>query len=131
MVLEICSMKMLLYKEDDIVNYVNTQDAITMVNGENHIGETYSVPNLGKWFKGKHDAEGMGKLSEREKITTEEMKDIADEKFNPHKTLRNGIIYTADTFEKMEKLRNRIKQEIEEEELRRQIELRKFRHSKI
>ena len=118
-------------QEDDIVNYVNTQDAITMVNGENHIGETYSVPNLGKWFKGKHDAEGMGKLSEREKITTEEMKDIADEKFNPHKTLRNGIIYTADTFEKMEKLRNRIKQEIEEEELRRQIELRKFRHSKI
>ena len=37
----------------------------------------------------------------------------------------------TEPFEKMEKLRNRIKQEIEEEELRRQIELRKFRHSKL
>lgn len=118
-------------QEDNIVNYVNTQDVVTVVNGENHIGETYSVPNIGKGVKGKHDAEGMGELSEREKITTEEIKDIADEKFNPHKVLRNSIIYTADTFEKMEKLRNRIKQEIEEEELRRQIELRKFRHSKL
>lgn len=118
-------------QEDNIVNYVNTQDAVTMVNGENHIGEIYSVPNIGKGVKGKHDAEGMGELSEREKFTAEDIKDIADEKFNPHKVLRNSIIYTADTFEKMEKLRNRIKQEIEEEELRRQIELRKFRHSKL
>lgn len=113
-------------QEDNIVNYVNTQDAVTMVNGENHIGEIYSVPNIGKGVKGKHDAEGMGELSEREKITTEEIKDIADEKFNPHKILRNGIIHTADTFEKMEKLRNKIKQKIEEQELQRLIKQRMF-----
>ena len=113
-------------QEDNIVNYVNTQDAITMVNGENHIGETYSVPNIGKGVKGKHAAEGMGELAEREKITTEEIKDIADEKFNPHKILRNGIIHTADTFEKMEKLRNKIKQKIEEQELQRLIKQRMF-----
>lgn len=114
--------------EDNIVNYVNTQDAITVVNGENHIGETYSVPNIGKGVKGKHDAEGMGELSEREKITTEEIKDIADEKFKKAQEVKDKL---TEPFEKMEKLRNRIKQEIEEEELRRQIELRKFRHSKL
>ncbi len=113
-------------QEENIVNYVNTQDAVTVVNGENHIGETYSVPNIGKGVKGKHAAEGMGELAEREKITTEEIKDIADEKFNPHKILRNGIIHTADTFEKMEKLRNKIKQKIEEQELQRLIKQRMF-----
>ena len=56
-------------QEDNIVNYVNIQDAVTMVNGENHIGDIFSVPNLGKWIKGKHDVEGMDELSEREKIT--------------------------------------------------------------
>ena len=118
-------------QEDNIVNYVNIQDAVTMVNGENHIGDIFSVPNLGKWVKGKHDAERMGNLSEREKITTEEIKNIADKNFYPHKVLRDGIIHTIDTFEKMEKLRNRIKQEIEEGELRRQIELRKSRYFKL
>lgn len=115
-------------QEDSIVNYVNTQDAITMVNGENHIGETYSVPNIGKGVKGKHDAEGMGELSEREKITTEELKDIADEKFKKVQEVKDKL---TEPFEKMEKLRNKIKQKIEEEELRRQIELRKFRHAKL
>lgn len=115
-------------QEDNIVNYVNTQDVVTVVNGENHIGETYSVPNIGKGVKGKHDAEGMGELSEREKITTEEIKDIADEKFKKAQEVKDKL---TEPFEKMEKLRNRIKQEIEEEELRRQIELRKFRHSKL
>lgn len=113
-------------QEDNIVNYVNIQDAVTMVNGENHIGDIFSVPNLGKWVKGKHDAERMGNLYEREKITTEEIKNIADKNFYPHKVLRDGIIHTADTFEKMEKLRNRIKQKIEEQELRRLIKQRIF-----
>lgn len=113
-------------QEDNIVNYVNIQDAVTMVNGENHIGDIFSVPNLGKWVKGKHDAERMGNLYEREKITTEEIKNIADKNFYPHKVLRDGIIHTIDTFEKMEKLRNRIKQKIEEQELRRLIKQRIF-----
>lgn len=115
-------------QEDNIVNYVNTQDAVTVVNGENHIGETYSVPNIGNNFFGKHNAEGMGELSEREKITTEKIKDIADEKYKKAQEVKDKL---TEPFEKMEKLRNRIKQEIEEEELRRQIELRKFRHSKL
>ena len=115
-------------QEDNIVNYVNTRDAVTMVNGENHIGEIYSVPNIGNNFFGKHNAEGMGGLFEREKITTEEIKDIADKKFKKAQEVKDKL---TEPFEKMEKLRNRIKQEIEEEELRRQIELRKFRHSKL
>jgi len=32
-------------KEDNIVNYVNEMDGLTMVNGHNHLGEIYSVPN--------------------------------------------------------------------------------------
>ena len=113
-------------QEDNIVNYVNIQDAVTMVNGENHIGDIFSVPNLGKWIKGKHDAEGMGELAEREKITTEEIKDIADEKFNFYQNIKESIINAVDTFEKMEKLRNKIKQKIEEQELRRLIKQRMF-----
>lgn len=113
-------------QEDNIVNYVNIQDVVTMVNGENHIGDIFSVPNLGKWIKGKHDAEGMGELSEREKITTEEIKDIADEKFNFYQNIKESIINAVDTFEKMEKLRNKIKQKIEEQELRRLIKQRMF-----
>ena len=115
-------------QEDNIINYVNTQDAITMVNGENHIGDIFSVPNIGRGVKGKHNAEGMEELSEREKITPEEIKDIADEKFKKAQEVKDKL---TEPFEKMEKLRNRIKQEIEKEELRRQIELRKFRHSKL
>lgn len=113
-------------QEDNIVNYVNIQDAVTMVNGENHIGDIFSVPNLGKWIKGKHDAEGMDELSEREKITPEEIKDIADEKFNFYQNIKESIINAVDTFEKMEKLRNKIKQKIEEQELRRLIKQRMF-----
>lgn len=113
-------------QEDNIVNYVNIQDAVTMVNGENHIGDIFSVPNLGKWIKGKHDVEGMDELSEREKITPEEIKDIADEKFNFYQNIKESIINVVDTFEKMEKLRNKIKQKIEEQELRRLIKQRMF-----
>ena len=113
-------------QEDNIVNYVNIQDAVTMVNGENHIGDIFSVPNIGKGVKGKHNAEGMEELSEREKITPEEIKDIADEKFNFYQNIKESIINAVDTFEKMEKLRNKIKQKIEEQELRRLIKQRMF-----
>lgn len=33
-------------KENNIVNYVNESDGITMVNGENHLGEIYTVPSI-------------------------------------------------------------------------------------
>lgn len=111
-------------KDKNVVNYVNIQDSITMINGKNHIGEIYSVPNIGNGFFGKHNAEGMDKLSERERITKEEIKDIANEKFKPHKVVKENIVRTADTFEKMEKLRNKIKRKIEEQELQRLIKQR-------
>lgn len=61
-------------KEDNIVNYVNEQDGITMVNGENHIGEIYSAPNLGNSKSACHSLEGMGSLSKRQQRTPEEIK---------------------------------------------------------
>lgn len=113
-------------QEDNVINYVNTQDPVTMLNGKNHIGEIYSVPNIADMPWDKHFMEGIGELSEREKITTEEIKDIADEKFKSYQNIKESIINAVDTFEKMEKLRNRIKQKIEEQELRRLIKQRIF-----
>lgn len=107
------------YNDENIINYINTEDAVTMVNGNNHIGTNYSIPNRGKWVKGKHDAEKMGNLAERKEITTKEIKDIADKKFKFQKKVREGLRKYADTIEKGEILRNKIKRRIEEMELQR------------
>lgn len=107
------------YNDENIINYINTKDAVTMINGNNHIGTNYSIPNRGKWFKGKHDAEKMGNLAERKKITTKEIKDIADQNFKAPQKEREGIRKYADTIEKGEILRNKIKRRIEEMELQR------------
>ena len=71
-------------KEDNIVNYVNEMDGITMVNGENHVGEIYSVPNIAQDSKFSifyklncHYLEGMGNLSERTQKTPNEIKEKA------------------------------------------------------
>ena len=71
-------------KDDNIVNYVNEMDGITMVNGENHIGEIYSVPNIAQDSKFSifyklncHYLEGMGNLSERIQKTPNEIKEKA------------------------------------------------------
>ena len=71
-------------KEDNIVNYVNEMDGITMVNGENHVGEIYSVPNIAQDSKFSifyklncHYLEGMGNLSERIQKTPNEIKEKA------------------------------------------------------
>ena len=71
--------------EDNIVNYVNEMDGITMVNGENHIGEIYSVPNIAqnsrfsiKYKDNCHQLEGMGNLSERIQKTPNEIKEKAE-----------------------------------------------------
>ena len=72
-------------KEDNIVNYVNEMDGITMVNGENHVGEIYSVPNIAqdsrfsiKYKDNCHQLEGMGNLSERIQKTPNEIKEKAE-----------------------------------------------------
>lgn len=66
-------------KEDNIVNYVNEMDRITMVNGHNHLGEIYSVPNANKNSKTNyHNAENMGDLSQRTKKTPNEIKQKAE-----------------------------------------------------
>ena len=97
-----------------------------MINSNNYLGKIYSVPNLSNGFLfAKHFLEGMGKLSERKKLSITDVEKI---KKNNYSVLN---MEQLSSFEKMEKLRNRIKHEIEEMELRRQIELRKFRHSKL
>ena len=72
-------------KENNIVNYVNEMDGITMVNGENHVGEIYSVPNIAqnsrfsiKYKDNCHQLEGMGNLSERIQKTPNEIKEKAE-----------------------------------------------------
>lgn len=64
-------------KEDNVVNYVNEMDGITMVNGENHVGDIYSVPNVAE-DKKYHKAEGMGDLSQRTQKTPAEIKEKAE-----------------------------------------------------
>ena len=69
-------------KEENIVNYVNEMDGVTMVNGENHVGEIYSVPNIAQDSKPSlfykldcHYLVGMGNLSERIQKTPNEIKE--------------------------------------------------------
>jgi len=71
-------------KEENIVNYINEMDGITMVNGENHVGEIYSIPNIAqdskfsiKYKDNCHQLEGMGNLSERIQKTPNEIKEKA------------------------------------------------------
>ena len=52
-------------KENNVVNYVNEYDAVSMVNGQNHIGEIYAVSNDCKYPWENHKAENMGNLSKR------------------------------------------------------------------
>lgn len=110
--------------DNNIINYVNTHDWVTMVNGNNHIGTNYSVPNLGKYFWEKHNVEKMDNLSKRRKITPKEIKDIADQNFKAPQKVREGIRKYADTIEKGEILRNKIKRRIEEMELQRKVSQR-------
>ncbi|MCM1003008.1 MAG: lipase family protein [Candidatus Gastranaerophilales bacterium] len=65
-------------KEDNVINYINEQDGITMVNGENHIGEIYATPNLGNSKSACHSLEGMGNLSRRQQKTPEEIKNTTE-----------------------------------------------------
>ena len=107
------------FNDKNIINYVNTQDIITLVNGANHIGTNYSVPNIGKGVKGKHDVEGMGKLSERKELTAREIKILTSPKILFPKIIKKTYRTVFGSAEKGEILRNKIKRRIEEMELQR------------
>lgn len=91
-------------KEDNIVNYVNEVDSITMVNGHNHLGEIYSVPNVTKpsilYKRDCHKAENMGDLSQRIRKTPAEIKEKA-EKIHPNAIkAKDGYNKVFDTRDK-------------------------------
>lgn len=91
-------------KEDNIVNYVNEMDGATMVNGHNHLGEIYSVPNVAEnsilYKINCHNAEGMGDLSQRTQKTPAEIKDKA-ERIHPNAIKAKDNYNKAwDTFDK-------------------------------
>lgn len=112
------------FNDKNIINYVNTQDIFTMVNGANHIGTNYSVPNIGKGVKGKHDVEGMGKLSERKELTAREIKILTSPKILFPKIIKKTYRTVFGGAEKGEILRNKIKRKIEEMELQRNVNQR-------
>lgn len=68
-------------KEENIVNYVNEWDPITMSNAENHVGETYAVK--GENMRNPHKLETMTDLESREYRTPENLKE--------HKNVLNRI----------------------------------------
>ena len=68
-------------KEENIVNYVNEWDPITMSNAENHVGETYAVK--GENMRNPHKLETMTDLESREYRTPENLK--------KHKNVLNRI----------------------------------------
>ena len=68
-------------KEENIVNYVNEWDPITMSNAENHVGETYAVK--GENMRNPHKLETMTDLESREYRTPENLKE--------HKNILNRI----------------------------------------
>lgn len=85
-------------KENNIVNYVNESDGITMVNGENHLGEIYTVPSIANPSKNPiaykwncHKAEGIGKLSQRVQKTPTEIKETADRLHPNSSRIKNNI----------------------------------------
>jgi predicted esterase YcpF (UPF0227 family) len=68
-------------KEENIVNYVNEWDPITMSSAENHVGETYAVK--GENLRNPHKLETMTDLESREYRTPENLKE--------HKNVLNRI----------------------------------------
>ena len=85
-------------KEDNIVNYVNELDLITMSNAENQIGETYAVK--GKVMRDPHKLETMTELVSREYRTSQNLKKHK----NIFNRVKNKIDYIASDY--IEKLDN-------------------------
>ena len=79
--------------ENKIINYVNEWDAISMINGENHLGSIYSVPNIGNGKIETHSAEGMDNLSKRITRNTEDIRKNCN---RLHPRSSDCLLYTSD-----------------------------------
>ena len=93
-------------KEDNIVNYVNEKDFITMVNGQNHIGEIYAIYEK-PGNAGSHEAESIGDLSQRKMRTPEEIKQTS-QRLYPNMTRGKEFL----SGEMADNLKNDIRQKI-------------------
>ena len=92
-------------KEDNVVNYVNEYDAVSMVNGQNHIGEIYAVSKNSNNFIENHRAENMGDLSKRVQKTPKEIKETA-QRIHPN-SLQIKDILSGKIIQNYESRRNR------------------------
>lgn len=66
-------------KYDNIVNYLNEFDPITMINAENHVGDNYLLSNVNKNHMTAHFIENMQSLDKRTSQTTDELKSRAEQ----------------------------------------------------
>ena len=111
-----------ILKEDNVVNYVNEYDIVTMVNGQNHIGGIYSVSNnTNNPFK-NHEAENMGQLSNRVQKTSEEIKRNFE---NNHSLIK----LKRQIEEGGNNIKSKLQQEIAEYQKKRNTELQNFKYS--
>ena len=94
-------------KEDNIVNYVNEMDVLTMVNGHNHLGKIYSVSDIvehtenhSQYKRNYHKAEEMGDLSQRRERTPAEIREKS-ERIHPNVIkLKNRYNSVRGTYDK-------------------------------
>ena len=101
-------------KENNVVNYVNEYDAVSMVNGQNHIGEIFAVSKKTNGFIDNHRAENIGDLSKRVQKTPEDIKETT-QRIHPNSSQIKDIIS------------GKI---IQNYELRRNSNLQEFKHAK-
>ena len=109
-------------KENNVVNYVNEYDVVTMGNGQNHIGEIYSVSNnTNNPFK-NHEAENMGQLSNRVQKTSAEIKRNFE---NNHSLIK----IKRQIEEGGNNIKSKLQHEIAEYQKKQNTELQNFKHS--
>ncbi len=93
-------------KENNVINYVNEKDMFTMVNGQNHLGEIYTVPEK-PGNANSHEAESMEDLSQRKIITPEKVQQISK---NLHPNMTRGKEFLSG--EMADNFKNNIRQKI-------------------
>lgn len=81
------------FKDDNLINYINEWDPITMFNAENHIGTTYAVNSKSNQIP--HFSRAMNSLADREFRTPQDLK--------RHKNILNRV------ENKMEYTTNKVK----------------------
>ena len=104
-------------KENNVVNYVNEYDAVSMVNGQNHIGEIYEVSKNLNNFIENHKAENIIDLSRRTQRTPQELEQIA-------KRIHPKSLMIKDS------IKNKTPQPIENYKSKRNNNLQEFKHAK-